>query len=372
MKILVTGGHMAPALSLIQTLPKEDAVVYVGRSHVFEGDTGASLEQTTIQHLGIPFVELQTGRLQRKLSAYTMSSLLKIPKGVIQSLMILKKEKPDVVVGFGGYLSVPIGLAAFLLRIPIIIHEQTLSAGLANKLLAPFATTICISWPSSAVFFPKKKTILTGNPLLKKEPLKKVKLPTSQLPLVVVAGGSGGSHAINVLIEENLHELLSVCRVVHQTGDAQEFGDYSRLKTLSATLPEDLQKRYVLTQFIPPSEVESLFEKADVVVGRSGINTVSLLMHLKKPAILIPLPSGQKNEQLANAKLYSSSGLGVVLPQTMATGSSLFKQITAMINKPPVVKDSNLTTGLIEKAAENIVRQIQCIKESKKENLTAS
>lgn len=372
MKILVTGGHMGPALALIQALPKGDSVVYVGRSHVFEGDKGSSLEQTTIQHLGIPFVELTTGRIQRKFSPYTISSLFKIPRGIIQSLTILRKEKPDVVVGFGGYLSVPIGLAAFLLRIPLVIHEQTLSAGLANKLLAPFATTICISWPSSAASFPKKKTVLTGNPLLQKELLKEIKLPTSSLPLVVVAGGSGGSHAINVLIEENLQELLSVCRVVHQTGDAQEFGDYSRLQTLSATLPQELQKRYVLTKFISPSEVEGLFEKADVVVSRSGINTVSLLMHLKKPAILIPLPSGQKNEQLANAKLYSSTGLGVVLPQTMATGSSLFKQITAMIKKPPVVKDGNLTTGLVEKAAEHIVYQIQCIKESKKENLTTS
>src|SRR5579859_3133787 len=112
MKILIAGGHMAPALGLLDVLPKNIAVVYVGRPHVFEADEGESLEQKTIRERGVHFIAFKSGRVQRSFSRQTIPSLLKIPKGFTQALDILKKEKPDIVVGFGGYLSVPIGLAA--------------------------------------------------------------------------------------------------------------------------------------------------------------------------------------------------------------------------------------------------------------------
>lgn len=195
MKILIVGGHMAPALGLLDVLPKNIGVVYVGRAHVFEADEGESLEQKTIRERGIRFIPFKSGRMQRSLSRQTIPSLLKIPKGFTQALDILKKEKPDIVVGFGGYLSVPIGLAAKLMGIPLLIHESTLGAGLANKVLSPFANRICISWDSSRANFPQSKTVLTGNPLLPfRTKNKNLPLPVSKekLPLIVVTGGSGG------------------------------------------------------------------------------------------------------------------------------------------------------------------------------------
>src|SRR5579872_49459 len=159
MRVAVIGGHMAPAVGCIDKLPKDIDIVYIGREHIFEGDSGSSLEQEIITEKGIRFIPLQAGRVQRVLTQHTIPSLLKIPQGFTQALALLKKEKPDVIVGFGGYLSVPIGVAAALLGIPLIIHESTMAAGLANKILAPFAKRICISWESSRPYFPKNKTV---------------------------------------------------------------------------------------------------------------------------------------------------------------------------------------------------------------------
>src|SRR5262249_5080325 len=150
-------------------------------------------------------IELSTGRLQRSFTKHTIPSLLKIPSGFFQSLFIVTKHKPDVVVSFGGYLSVPIAFAANFLKIPIIIHEGTFEIGLANKLIAPFATKVCISWKSSENYFPKKKTVLTGTPFTQSKPSEKIKKLISQFsdrPIVTIVGGSSGSHAMNVLVEK--------------------------------------------------------------------------------------------------------------------------------------------------------------------------
>lgn len=371
MKVLLTGGHMAPALSVIQTVPKDTEVVYVGRKHAFEGDAGVSLEYKTITEMGIPFIPLRAGRIQRKLSLQTIPSLLKIPMGLMQAIKILKKEKPDAVLGFGGYLSVPVGIAAFFLGIPLIIHEQTTRVGLANKVLAPFAQKICISWESSRIFFPKNKTVLTGNPILtseKKAPREIFPESSQELPLVVIVGGSAGSHAINILVEDTLETLLKKYRVLHQTGNATEFGDFERLQTKLKALPEKLQKRYALTKFIHPDIVGDVYKKADVVISRSGINTITMLLMLKKPAILIPLPYGQHNEQQTNAEMFVGSGLGTILPQQTATPSLFEEATTAMIEKLPeyVLKKE---FSLPEDAPRRILKEVSlCIKTKQSKN----
>ena len=168
MKVLIAvggGGHFSPALAVIKQMPKDWDVLLVGRKHTFEGDSALSLEYQTAQRLGLQFETITTGRLQRKLTRHTFSSLVKMPVGMAQAKKILAKYKPDVVLSFGGYISVPVVLAAAIQRLPIIIHEQTLQAGLANKIAARFAAKICISWEESAKFFPRSKVILTGNPL---------------------------------------------------------------------------------------------------------------------------------------------------------------------------------------------------------------
>ncbi|SRR5260221_5280798 len=363
MKIVIVGGHMAPALAVIEKLPKDISVVYIGRKETFEGDKGESLEYQVIQKKGIPFINLPTGRLIRNLSIQSMLSFAKVPFGLLTALSILKYTKPDVVLSFGGYLSVPVGVGAKLLGIPLIIHEQTLEAGAANKFLASYAKKVCVSYISSEKFFPKNKTILTGNPLMESNPSEKMKEmlgKDGKFSLVCIVGGSGGSHAINILIEKILPELLTHYRVLHQTGNAKEYGDYERLASMRESLGENTKERYYLIKFIQPEDVQYVFEKADVLVSRSGMNTVATLLTLQKPVIFIPLPIGQKNEQQKNAEYFVKNypNLSHILSQDDSP-ELLLSEISAMIRKGKNSQKTKPERG--NDAAEKI---ISIVKES--------
>lgn len=347
---------MAPALAVIDALPKDAEVVYVGRKHPFEGDKGISLEYHIVTSRGIQFIPLTTGRLQRNLSWYTLRSLGKIPYGIAQAIKILRATKPDIIMGFGGYLSVPIGLAAKLFHIPLILHEQTQGAGLANKFLSKWATAVCISWQSSAKYFPKNKTVLTGNPLMKMQPNKEIAsfLPSGDLPLLCVVGGSAGSHAINLFLEKHLDTLLSSYRIVHQTGDAQLFGDYERLTGYREQLSPEIKKRYILAKFIAPENIETLFSKADIVISRAGINTVTQLLLLQKPSLMIPLLTGQKNEQLRNAQFLQRMGLGEIFTDLTLSDQDLLQKLH-QLKKKKIAKAAQEIVERHQHAAEKII-----------------
>lgn len=205
MKIAIIGGHLTPALSIIEELGDSAQIIYIGRKHAIEGDKAVSLEYSTITNKNIPFTEIKTGRFQRSFTRRTVPSLARIPIGLAQATVILKKFSPDVVVGFGGYVSLPVAIAAKTLRIPVVIHEQTLEAGGANRLIGKFADKVCISFDSSAKYFPKEKIILTGNPIRDGiiHPKKKFILETHD-PVIYITGGSQGSHFINHLISQSL------------------------------------------------------------------------------------------------------------------------------------------------------------------------
>lgn len=335
MRIVIVGGHIGPALAVIENLPKDTDIFFIGRRHTFEGDTADSFEYQQVRKLGIPFHSLRAGRLQRRISRHVFSPLLQSPSGVFGAYRLLSQFKPDVVLSFGGYLSVPVAFAARLLSIPVVIHEQTLHAGLANKIIAKFAVKICISWEKSSPFFPKTKTVLTGIPLrsaiLKKE--KNNKPDTPSLPLLYVTGGSSGSHAINELVCQNLPGLLSVARIVHQTGNAYAGKDYEQLLEVKASLPQLLKDRYEVVHFLSDSETASVLRKADLVISRSGINTVSELLYLEKPSLCIPLPYGQIGEQEENALFLVSTGLSEILRQQDATPKVFIDTVVTMLAK---------------------------------------
>jgi len=336
MKIVITGGHLAPALAVIKKLPKDVDVIYVGRKYTFEGDNALSLEYHTITRMGISFVQLQTGRWQRKVTIHTLPSLLKVPYGFFQAFAIHRKFKPDGILSFGGYLSVPVCLAGFFLGIPIVIHEQTTEAGFANRFISFFAKKICISWKSSFRFFPKNKTILTGNPILTRQSEKHdchdTTFKEKNIQFICIVGGSSGSHAINILVEGCVQKLLEKYNVLHQTGDAREYKDYERLKALRASFEGKLQERYKITRFIEPDHIACVLKAVDIVVSRSGINTITLLLFLKKPTILIPLPISQRNEQYKSAFLLKDAGLGEVYNQNGLSSEKLFDNISNMID----------------------------------------
>jgi len=341
MKVLIAvggGGHFSPALAVLSEMPKDWEVLLVGRKYAFEGDSALSLEYQTAQRLGLPFETITTGRLQRKFTRHTFASLFKMPVGFFQAQKIIQQFQPDVVLSFGGYISVPVILAAAKMKLPIILHEQTLHAGLANKFAARFATTICISWEESKKYFPKKKVVLTGNPLRKEfliegnmEQGTGNRKKDKDFPLIYITGGSGGAHGINILIEGCLGKILEKYHIIHQTGEAKQFHDFENLEKAKSKLPETLQKRYEIKKFIKPEEVMQILSDADLIISRSGINTVTELLYLGKPSLLIPLPYGQQNEQLTNAQFVQRLGLAQVVDQLETTPELLLQKIDEMI-----------------------------------------
>jgi UDP-N-acetylglucosamine--N-acetylmuramyl-(pentapeptide) pyrophosphoryl-undecaprenol N-acetylglucosamine transferase len=363
MKIACVGGHLTPALAVIDALPSDTELIFIGRKSSLEGDKANSLEYDIITKKNIPFIPLSAGRVQRKFTKHSFNSLAKVPYGFLQSLTILLRYRPDVVLSFGGYLSVPVGLAAFVLHIPLIIHEQTLEAGLANKFLARFAKSICISWRQSGKFFPKSKIIFTGNPIrIFNKHTNSISLLNEEkdFPLIYITGGSTGAHAINTLVRGCLTNILERCRIIHQTGDAQEFHDFQSLVTLKNTLPKKLQKRYYLAKFIQPYDVGAIMDEASLIVSRSGINTISELLFFSKPCFLIPIPYGQRNEQLKNAQFMKKVGIGEYMIQKELNTHLFLFQIENMLTKrAKYLAQSKEAKSLIHAdAADQIIRVI--------------
>ncbi len=366
MKLLVLGGHLSPALSVIDSLPRDWEAVFVGRKFVFEGEKAVSLEFKAIEKLGIKFINLSTGRLQRKFTINTVPSLLKLPSGFVKAFSVLLFGKPDAVLGFGGYIEVPVAFCAFLLRIPVILHEQTLEAGFANKICTKFATKICISWDSSRKFFPKEKTVFTGIPL-RNEVVAAMKdgfEKESDIKQIFITGGSSGSHFINSLVEERIEKLLKNYRIVHLTGDSRKYNDFARLSELRNKLPQDLKKRYELKKFVEPQEFTRILKNSDLVISRSGINTVFEIFLLGKPCILIPIPFSQRNEQLKNAAFLKRQGLAQIFEQGKTDSVILYSKIEEMMAKLKDYKTKAALDFSFEKAPDKIIEEIKkCIKE---------
>lgn len=344
MKILITGAHFTPAMAVIEELRriKGAEVVYVGRKTTREGDRTPSLESRILPSKGIRFIPIITGRLQRAFTFYTVPSLLKIPIGFIQALYIILSEKPDVVLSFGGYVAVPIVIIAWLFSIPIIIHEQTLVSGLANKICSVFADKIAVSFDKSV--FKGEKVVLTGNPVRRDiiEISQGVKLTH---PNILVLGGNQGSHVINLAIEGCIDKLVKIACVIHVTGD-NKFGDFKRLEELGKL--RKFGKRYVVKKWIG-EEYGAVLQRADLVVCRAGINTLMELAYLEKPALVIPITYLYQDEQNKNAKYFEELGLVKILPQSKLSKEALFKNIKLMLN------DLNQLKEKAEKAKKIVI-----------------
>jgi len=323
MRILLTGTHFTTAAATIPELQKfhDVKLVYVGRKTTKEGDSTPSVESIELPKLGVKFIPITTGRLQRSFTLYTIPSLLKIPVGFIQALFIILKEKPDVVLSFGGYVGVPIVFWAWLFSIPVIIHEQTLVSGLANTISSWFADKIAVSFESDDSFN-GEKVILTGNPIRQEILDAKVVRRRSLLPTILITGGNQGSHVLNIAVEEVLDELTKKAFVIHQTGDSK-FKDYERLESKQSD-------RYAVRKFISGDWAETLAQ-VDLVIGRAGINTLSELAYLSIPTLVIPVPYLYGDEQTKNAKYFEKLGLVRTLPQSKLSGRTLLEEVKEMI-----------------------------------------
>ncbi|MCR4306267.1 MAG: UDP-N-acetylglucosamine--N-acetylmuramyl-(pentapeptide) pyrophosphoryl-undecaprenol N-acetylglucosamine transferase [Candidatus Daviesbacteria bacterium] len=330
MKILITGAHFTPAVATIEQLKKigNPDLVYVGRRTTREGDNSPSVESQILPAMGVKFIPIITGRLQRDLTIYTVFSLLKIPIGFIQAFFIVLTEKPDIILSFGGYVAVPVVIIGWLFSIPVIIHEQTLVSGLANKISSVFADKIAVSFTEGT--FKGEKVILTGNPIRLEILKKNISVNAahvdgrSKLPNILIMGGNQGSHVINLAVEKCLDRLLKLANVYHQTGDSK-FKDYERLEKLGGSGKSGGE--YQVKKWID-KEYGEVLQKADLVVSRAGINTVTELALAGKPVLLIPIPNKEQNK---NAKYFEGLGLARILPQSKLSGEALPENIGTML-----------------------------------------
>lgn len=336
MKVLLTGAHFTTAVAVAEQLKKykNTHVVYVGRQTTQEGDSSPSQESKLLPKLGVKFIPIITGRLQRSFTIYTIPSLLKIPIGFVQSWVYILSERPDVILSFGGYVALPVVLVGWLFSIPIIIHEQTLVSGLTNKISALFADKIALSFAQKGKF--GGKYILTGNPLRSRfrdvrgvsgRLSGKFKIfniaEREKLPIILITCGNQGSHIINKAVEGCLYQLTKIACVIHVTGE-NKFKDFERLGRLGKL--GRLGGRYLVKKWIG-EEYGAVLQKVDLVVARAGINTLTELAYLGKPALVIPIPYLYQDEQNQNAKFFASLGLVKILPQSKLSEDIILKNI---------------------------------------------
>lgn len=332
-KILICGGHLAPALAMIDSLHKQGSfrIYFIGRKHSFEGDNALSLEYETINKFKIPFYSISTGRLQRRFSPEGIKSLIKFPLGFIQSYQYIKKIKPDIILSFGGYISLPVCLTGYLYRIPVVIHEQTSILGLTNRIISLFAKKICLSFNNTKYAKNTSRFIITGNPM--RESIlnscleEEINNWDKSLPLIMILGGSSGSHVINQVMSRLITQLVKQYRIVHQCGNAYYNRDFNMLWSIKNSLPVKSKKNYIILKHISPHKLGNWYKLSSLIIGRSGANTVLEIAYFNKPAIFIPLSFSAMGEQKENAKLLGDAGAAIIIDQDELTPQNLMSKI---------------------------------------------
>lgn len=335
-KVIMTGGHITPAMATIEELLArfpDWEIVFIGRSQAIEGQRAQAEEQRLITGMGLRFVPLVTGRLKREGGIGALFSLLKFPVGLVQSVAIVTRERPSMIISFGGYVALPVVLVAWVLRIPVVTHEQTTRPGLANRIISRFATRVCISFPeSNKELGLAGKVEVTGLPLRQQvlHPPKKNPFPvTLSRPLLLFLGGSTGSVSVNEKVYEALPNLLTRYTIIHQVGKISA----QAALTKRDVLPDDLQKHYLPYPYLSSEEYSYALHHASLIVGRSGANTVTEIAIAGKVAVCIPLPWSANNEQYYNAKFLKDAGSAVILEQKNLTAVSLVDVINRTISE---------------------------------------
>lgn len=329
LRLIVTGGgaggHIYPALTAVRTLRARLSIAGRGLEVLWVGRPN-SLEARIAAGDGIRFDTVATGMVRRSGNPLTIVSpanvrdMGRVPRGVAQARRIVSGFRPDVVLATGGYIAVPVGLAAGMCNRPLVVHEQTVRLGLANRALARRATRVAVSSESTLPLLPeaaRKVAVVTGNPV--RPELLHGKAPRAieslgmygydvHRPTVFVTGGPHGSPQVNMLTRGILPWLLSHANVIHQCGR-----DYlAGLRQHTAGLPADLAARYLLTDYVGP-ELPDVLALADVVISRSGAGAIAELTALGKAAVYVPLATSAGNEQVHNARHLAEVGAAVAL-----------------------------------------------------------
>jgi UDP-N-acetylglucosamine--N-acetylmuramyl-(pentapeptide) pyrophosphoryl-undecaprenol N-acetylglucosamine transferase len=323
-KIILTGGgtagHVTPNIALLPRLKELGYEIYYIGSY-------NGIEKDLIQKQNIPYYGISSGKLRRYFDPKNFSDPFKVLKGYAQARSLIRKLKPDIVFSKGGFVSVPVVMAAKHMKVPAIIHESDLTPGLANKLAIPSASKVCCNFPETLKHLPEEKAVLSGSPIRRellsgsREKACTYTGLTTEKPVILIVGGSLGSKVINEAVRALLPELLKNFQIVHLCGKGN-------LDTsLNGT------KGYVQYEYAN-AELADLFALADIVISRAGANSICELLALHKPNILIPLSrNASRGDQILNANSFQKQGYSYVLEEEELSSETLLTAVNEVWEK---------------------------------------
>lgn len=338
-KIIMTGGgtagHVTPNLALVPKLKQKGfEIKYIGSKD--------GIEKEIINDAKIPYFEISSGKLRRYFDMKNFTDPFKVMKGVIEANKILKREKPNVIFSKGGFVAVPVVIAASMRRIPVVSHESDLTPGLANKLSSPFCDKLCVTFRESLKYVKDDKGVLTGTPI-REEILRGNSLKGKELcgfkdnkEILLVIGGSLGAKSINDAVRKNLKELLKSFNIIHICG--------------KGNLDEGLLNINGYKQFdYVKEELPNLLKASDLIISRAGANVIFELLALKKPTLLIPLSKKiSRGDQILNANSFEKEGFSLVLDEDemMEDNKKLISKLDELREKKSVLVQNMNNSGI--------------------------
>lgn len=342
-KILLTGGGTLGSVSPLLAIAEE-----LNNSEFLWVGTNKGLEREIVERENIKFKSIVSGKLRRYFSFRNFIDPFLIIIGLFQSIFIMIKWRPNMIITAGSFVSVPVVIAGWILKVPSLIHQQDVRPGLANKLMAPFAKKITVSFEKSLADY-GKKAVWTGNPTRHNLEISnnKPKMTNyfdlqNDLPVVLVMGGGTGAKGINNLISNGLDELTKFCQVIHITGKNK----VEKIKV----------KNYYFFESLNIEEITEAYRLADVVVSRCGMGSLTELSCLGKPSILIPIPDSHQEE---NAEVFAEKDAAIVLDQKKITPEELSNKIKNILNNREIKeKLSNNIKNVMKKNANKEIIKI--------------
>ncbi|MCK4781466.1 undecaprenyldiphospho-muramoylpentapeptide beta-N-acetylglucosaminyltransferase [Candidatus Parcubacteria bacterium] len=342
MKILFTGGgtggHIFPIISIVREIRRIKPKNKLEFFYLGPKDEFASI---FLSQEDIKVKTIFAGKIRRYFSLENFIDIFRILIGIPQAFLFIFFSTPDIVFSKGGYGSFPVVLSAWLLRVPIFLHESDATPGLVNRILNEFALEIFVSFPRNE-FFPVEKMILVGNPIRReilmgsKEKAKELFNLSEERPVILVLGGSQGAQKINDILLIILPEILKEFEVIHQCGER----NFKQIRAeANVTIPRGLQKHYHIFPFLKESEMAHSYQAADIVISRAGSGSIFEIAASGKPSILIPLKTAAQNHQIKNAYQYSQAGAAIVIEEENLTSHFFLKKIKYLISHPNEVEE---------------------------------
>ncbi len=350
-KLLFTGGHHNSALATIDWIKNNSdsfEFYWIGKKNI--DSKSVSPEFTEVSSKNIPFYNLNAGKLFRTTSIlyfpHVVYNLLLIPLGLLQAIYYLYRIKPNLIVSFGGYLSVPVVIAGYFMGIKSVLHEQTATIGLANEISSFFVQKIFTAWPldfyTDQKVSIKRKMEYTGLPVRNSISSGEGKIKFSGKMMkktIYITGGKSGSLFMNKIFLDILKEVSSKYNLIWSCGRRIGEADYNSIIEAIGKLPHENRANIHVKEYFLEDEIGKVFNTADIVVTRGGAHTIYELVLIKKPAIVIPIPWVSRQEQLKNAMVLEKFGLGIVLNQNELTPYKLLAELESFSDKVDNIKE---------------------------------